>query len=159
MLKGHSRTLGVGAQPPRKGHSVSVDETEASRSKAARTVGVPSGDPPWEAVGEAEPCDWCGRPGLVEQFEMWTGDRVLECRNPSLCDVCSYWFQMPGDVIDAIHAAGLDEHDRVMQPFEAELCRKWREKVAQGTRRPQHPEDRSLIQTRAYFAPLDAADE
>lgn len=109
------------------------------------------------AVGDAEPCDWCGRPGTVEQLEMWAGNDTLECRNPALCTVCSYWLGMPGGAVDAIYDAGLDEYDSVMQPFEDELRRKWREKVAHGQRRPQGPDDRSLFQSRGSFSPEQRA--
>ncbi len=86
-------------------------------------------------ITEQEPCDWCGRPGTVRQHDYWRGD-VLMCRNPSLCDVCEFLRNLPGDVEDAIYDSGLD-YNAVQLVLEAELERKWREKVAIGTLAPQ----------------------
>lgn len=86
-------------------------------------------------VSEQEPCDWCGRPGRVRQHSYWRSD-VLVCRNPSLCDVCEFLWNLPGDVEDAIYDSGLD-YDAVQLALEAELERKWSEKVASGERAPQ----------------------
>ena len=57
------------------------------------------------------------------------------CRDPSLCDVCAFSWNAPGEAIDAYEEAGYDYH-RTLELFEAELARKWQEKVAQG-RRPR----------------------
>lgn len=86
-------------------------------------------------LGQPEPCDWCGRPGKARQHAYWRSD-VLVCRDPSLCDVCEFFRSLPGDVEDAIDEAGLD-YEAVQAAFEAELERKWREKVASGKRPPQ----------------------
>lgn len=53
-----------------------------------------------------------------------------------MCDVCEFLRNLPGDVEDAIYEAGL-EYDAVQLALEAELERKWREKVACGQRAPQ----------------------
>ena len=70
----------------------------------------------------------------------------MECRNPSLCTVCSFWFHQPAEVVDV-----MDEYeptyDEVMERFEAELVRKWHEKVEAGVRQPQAPSDGSLMST------------
>jgi hypothetical protein len=110
----------------------------------ARPGNVPDKHPELEAVGDSEPCDWCGRPGIVEQGSWWSGD-TLECRNPSLCRVCSFWLHQPGDVIEAMYEAELEDYDEIMQPFEQALLRRWREKVAQGKRRPQQAGERTFI--------------
>lgn len=83
-------------------------------------------------VSEQEPCDWCGRPGRVRQHEYWRS-HVLVCRNRSLCDVCEFLRDLPGEVGDAIDDAGLD-YDAVQLALEAELEWKWREKVAARVR-------------------------
>ena len=92
-------------------------------------------------VGVSEPCDWCGREGTVRQWDCWYGDR-LACRNPALCDVCEMFWNLPGDVLDAMDEAGVD-YERQLENFEAELERKWDEKVRAGTREPQHEGERS----------------
>jgi hypothetical protein len=100
-------------------------------------AGLTSARQTWDViiVGEQEPCDWCGRPGRVRQHDYWRSG-VLVCRNPSLCDVCEFLRDLPGDVEDAIDDADLD-YDAVQLALEAELERKWREKVASGKRAPQ----------------------
>lgn len=100
--------------------------------------------PTWEVIGDPEPCDWCGRPGEIERCEWWQGETLVG-RNPAMREVCSFWFHQPGDVIDAMHDAGVADYDTVMEPFERELCRAWAKKVLLGTRRPQEPADRSLM--------------
>ena len=92
-----------------------------------------------------------------ESSSSWTLGPVttLEFRNPALCEVCSYWFHMPGDVIDAIYDAGLVEYHTVMEPF---ASAKVAGEVERGRRRPQSPSDRPLIQTRFSFVRLPRPD-
>lgn len=114
--------------------------TSRSPSQAAEASGTGNAmlskvDEPWmEKVGEEEPCDWCGRPGTVRQHDYYELGGVLLCRNPSLCDVCVVLWQIPGDVGDAFLEAGVDVPETVEGPLEAELFRKWREKVELGLR-------------------------
>lgn len=50
---------------------------------------------PWmESLGQPEPCDWYGRPGIVRQYDVDV-DGALACRHPSLCDVCFAVFNAP----------------------------------------------------------------
>ncbi len=128
-----------------------MDDEVALNRKAQRPANARHDDPLWEAVGNSEPCDWCSRPGTVEQFDIWGINEVLQCRNPALCNVCSYWFEVPGDVIDAFYDAGMHDYGEVMRPFNEELARRWRAKVAEGTRRPQQPADRPL--SSGHFSP------
>ncbi len=89
-----------------------------------------------EKVGDEEPCDWCGRPGIVRQDAHYEYDRLV-CRNPSLCDVCGVFWNIPGDVNDAFYDAGIDVDEAVTEPMEAVLFEKWREKVRRGLRLPE----------------------
>ena len=128
----------------------------AAQSRLRHAVGVdaePERAEPPGAVGSAEPCDWCGRPGTVEQWDSWNG-ATLDCRDPALCRVCSFWWHMPGEVIDAMQEAGLDDYWEVMEQFEDELRRKWRGKVARGERRPQGLSDSSGMSVMSYYTTL-----
>src|SRR5436309_13358599 len=87
-----------------------------------------------EKVGQVEPCDWCGRPGIVRQHAYCGEDGVLQCRNPSLCGVCFTLWDMSGDVADALIDAGVDVSSDVETPMEAVLFERWREKVKMGLR-------------------------
>lgn len=81
-----------------------------------------------------EPCDWCARPGRPLTHDIWNG-RSLVCRDPALCDVCALLWSAPRDAAHAFIEAGFD-YDRSMRAVEAELERKWREKVERGLRAP-----------------------
>ena len=83
-----------------------------------------------------EPCDWCGRSGTVRQHDYYGEDGRLQCRNPSLCNVCEVFWNIPGDVEDAFYDAGVDVDELVTDPMKAALFRKWRDKVERGLRRP-----------------------
>jgi hypothetical protein len=93
-------------------------------------------DPSMEKVGEAEPCDWCGRDGIVRQHAYYE-DGLLQCRNPSLCGVCFTLWDASGDVVDAFYEAGVDLNAVVEAPMEAALFKNWREKVELGLRQPE----------------------
>jgi hypothetical protein len=114
------------------------------RTGTVRPAVVKSDDPSWDRVGELEPCDWCGRPGVVEQGTIWRG-ATLVCRNPSLCDVCAFWYHLDSDVIDAITEVTGWDYDEVMAPFEKVFIDRWQERVREGRRRPQAPGDHSVI--------------
>ncbi len=87
-----------------------------------------------EKVGTAEACDWCARAGTVRQHVYYGADGTVDCRNPSLCGVCFVFWNIPGDVEDAFYDAGVDLQGVVKEPLEAELARKWEEKVLRGVR-------------------------
>jgi hypothetical protein len=107
------------AQPLAIGQSLPMSNIQGPNPNAVRPAGVPDDDPAWEAVGDAEPCDWCGRPGQVEAFAWWQGNTLLG-RNPSLCSVCSFWFNVSGGCHGRDQRRGNDL-DEVMTPFEAAL--------------------------------------
>lgn len=92
---------------------------------------------PWmEKVDEVEPCDWCGRPGVVRQHDYYGPDGRLQCRNPSLCNVCVVFWHIPGDVEDAFYEAAVKISEAVEEPMESVLYEKWRAKVQRGLRQP-----------------------
>jgi hypothetical protein len=95
---------------------------------------VDEGDDFDKRVGEAEPCDWCGRSGTVRQHDYYE-DGTLVCRNPSLCDVCGVLFDASGEVADAFYAMGIDFVGQVEDPMEEVFAAKWRDKVAAGLRK------------------------
>jgi hypothetical protein len=105
------------------------------------------------AGNTSEPCDWCGRPGKVRQHDFWNEDGVLAFRNPSLCDVCFLAWDAPGEAIDAYEEAGGHDYHETLEPFEAELARKWQEKVAQGRRLPPGPETSPLTAVHMVCSP------
>ena len=84
-------------------------------------------------------------------MDFWSGNDTLECRNPALCEVCSTWWNLSGDEIDALYEASGLEWDKVMEPFEEELLRKWRAKVANSARVPQRPDETNDMMTTTSF--------
>ena len=92
-------------------------------------------------------------------MDVWSGD-TLECRNPTLCAVCSTWFHLSGEEMEAIFDVSGLELWVVMQPFLPELMRKWREKLANGTREPQRPGEKDWIVTEwsTFFVPKESTD-
>lgn len=94
-----------------------------------------SEEPGQEAVGQAEACDWCGRPGRVRQHDFYEDGRLV-CRNPALCEVCFTIWDAPAEVIDAFAETGVDFVGIVEAQMEAEFAVRWREKVGSGARLP-----------------------
>jgi hypothetical protein len=68
------------------------------------------------AVGDVEPCDWCGHAGRVIEYSAWRDD-VLVFRDPALCAVWSMLLLAPGEVVEAFDDAGLN-YDRTMEAFD-----------------------------------------
>jgi hypothetical protein len=93
-------------------------------------------------VGSQEPCDWCGRPGVVIQFDSWAEDGTLLYRDPALCSVCELLTDSDtGDVGDAVYQL-VPDLDRRLAGFEASLAARWQEKVRTGQRSPQRADER-----------------
>jgi hypothetical protein len=92
-------------------------------------------------------------------MDVWSGE-TLECRNPALCTVCSTWWHLSGDEMEAIFDVSGLEMWVVMRPFVPELMRKWREKLANGTREPQRPGEKGWIvsESSTVFVPNEPND-
>ena len=54
-----------------------------------------------DGLDRYDSCMWCGRPGTIEQLDLWIGHRLESC-TIVLCPSCSYLLSTSGDVIDAM---------------------------------------------------------
>jgi hypothetical protein len=107
-----------------------------------------------ERTASDEPCDWCGRPGVVRRYDAWQ-EGALAFRNPSLCGVCFVFFTVRAEAVDIDHNERVQIFSAVKMPMREALSAKWRGKVAQGTREPQLPGESSPVSVASVVRPKE----